>query len=310
MALSVGVMAIVLAGRLISQKIPGTLIALIIAIVVSRAPIWPRTASPCSATSRAGLPHLEAPALGRHDAAVLLGTALAMSVVILAQSSVTARTYAATHEEAFSQDADLVGLGAANVAAAFSGTFVVNGSPTQTQVTDNAGGRSQLASLTAVAVVLIVLLLLTGTLAQLPIAALAAVVFVIAVRLIDIAGMRRILAYSRAEFAVALLTTVAVVVMGVEDGIALAVVVSIINHLRHSYRPLNSVLVKSPTGPGAYSVVPGGSGLLPWMIALLAVNVLFLAALAIALRRRRLRRARRLAKGRQLMRYILGLRDY
>jgi SulP family sulfate permease len=144
------------------------------------------------------------------------------------------------------------------VAAAFSGTFVVNGSPTQTQVTDNAGGRSQLASLTASAVVLIVLLLFTGTLTQLPIAALAAVVFVIAVRLIDITGMRRILAYSRAEFAVALLTTVAVVVMGVEDGIALAVVVSIINHLRHSYRPLNSVLMKSPTGHWkAVPVTPG-----------------------------------------------------
>ena len=205
-----------------------------------------------------GLPDLAAPALGRHDAAVLLGTAAAMSVVILAQSAVTARTYAAAHEEDFSQDADLVGLGAANVAAAFSGTFVVNGSPTQTQVTDNAGGRSQLASLTAVAVVLVVLLLFTGTLTQLPIAALAAVVFVIAVRLIDVTGMRRILAYSRTEFAVALLTTVSVVVMGVEDGIAVAVVISIINHLRHSYRPLNSVLLKSPTGHWkAVPVTPG-----------------------------------------------------
>jgi SulP family sulfate permease len=84
------------------------------------------------------------------------------------------------------------------------------------------------------------------------------VVFVIAVRLVDVTGMRRILAYGRAEFAVALLTTVAVVVMGVEDGIALAVVVSIINHLRHSYRPLNSVLVKSPSGHWkAVPVTPG-----------------------------------------------------
>jgi SulP family sulfate permease len=257
-ALSVGVIAIVLAGRLISKKTPGALIAIIIAIVVSRAADLAAHGVAVLGQVPRGLPHLEAPALGRHDAAVLLGTALAMSVVILAQSAVTARTYAAAHDEEFSQDADLVGLGAANVAAAFSGTFVVNGSPTQTQVTDSAGGRSQLASLTAVAVVLIVLLLLTGTLTQLPIAALASVVFVIAVRLIDITGMRRILAYSRAEFAVALLTTIAVVVMGVEDGIALAVVISIINHLRHSYRPLNSVLRKSPTGHWkAVPVTPG-----------------------------------------------------
>jgi sulfate permease, SulP family len=257
-ALSLGVIVIVLAGRLISQRVPGALIAIILAIVASRAADLAAHGVAALGQVPRGLPHLETPALGRHDAAVLLGTALAMSVVILAQSAVTARTYAATHGEAFDQNADLVGLGAANVAAAFSGTFVVNGSPTQTQVTDSAGGRSQLASLTAVAVVLIVLLLLTGTLAQLPIAALASVVFVIAVRLIDLAGMRRILAYSRSEFAVALLTTVAVVVMGVEDGIALAVVISIINHLRHSYRPLNSVLVKSPAGHWkAVPVTPG-----------------------------------------------------
>ena len=257
-ALSAGVIVIVLAGRLVSRKAPGALIAIIIAIAVSRAGDPAAHGFAVLGQVPRGLPELAAPALGRHDAAVLLGTALAMSVVILAQSAVTARSYAATHGEDFDQNADLVGLGAANVAAAFSGTFVVNGSPTQTRVTDSAGGRGQLASLTAVAVVLVVLLVLTGTLAQLPIAALAAVVFVIAVGLIDLPGMRRILAYSRAEFAVALLTTVAVVVMGVEDGIALAVVISIINHLRHSYHPLNSVLLKSPTGHWkAVPVSPG-----------------------------------------------------
>ena len=257
-ALSIGVMAIVLAGRLISQKIPATLIALIIAIAVSRGADLEAHGVAVLGHVPGGLPHLQAPALGRHDATVLLGTAVAMFVVILAQSAVTARTYAAAHEEPFSQEADLVGLSAANVAAAFSGTFVVNGSPTQTQVTDSAGGRSQLASLTAAAVVLIVLVLFTGTLAQLPVAALAAVVFVIAARLIDVNGMRRILAATRAEFAVALLTTAAVVMLGVEEGIVLAVVVSIINHLRHSYRPLSSVLVKSAAGHWrAVPVAPG-----------------------------------------------------
>src|SRR6478752_1863589 len=113
---------------------------------------------------------------------------------------------------------------------------------------DNAGGRSQLAQLTTAAVVLIVLLLLTGPLAYLPDAALAAVVFLIAIGLIDISGIRRILTTRRHEFAVALLTTAAVVVLGVEYGIVLAVVASIIDHLRHSYNPRNSVLVKSPAG--------------------------------------------------------------
>jgi MFS superfamily sulfate permease-like transporter len=113
---------------------------------------------------------------------------------------------------------------------------------------DSAGGRSQLAQLTTAVVVLIVLLLLTGPLTYLPDAALAAVVFLIAIELIDIKGMRRILACRRHEFAIALLTSAAVVVLGVEEGIVLAVVASMIDHLRHSYRPLSSVLVKSPAG--------------------------------------------------------------
>jgi high affinity sulfate transporter 1 len=249
LAVSIGVIVIVLAARRITRKIPGPLIAVIIAIGVSRAvDLAGRGVAVVGAVPR-GLPHLGLPALGLHDGAALLGAAASMFVVILAQSAATSRAYAGKYEEvSFSEDTDLVGLGAANVAAAFSGTFVVNGSPTKTQMVDSAGGRSQLAQLTTAVVVLIVLLLLTGPLTYLPDAALAAVVFLIAIELIDIKGMRRILACRRHEFAIALLTSAAVVVLGVEEGIVLAVVASMIDHLRHSYRPLSSVLVKSPAG--------------------------------------------------------------
>jgi SulP family sulfate permease len=249
---SAGVIVIVLAARgvnrWVTRRIPGLLIAVIAAIIVSRdADLAGHGVAVLGQVPR-GLPHLGLPVLGWHDAAVLIGTAASMFVVILAQSAATARAYAGKYEEAFSQDVDLVGLGAANVAAALSGTFVVNGSPTQTQVSDSAGGRSQLAPLTTSAVVLIVLLLLTGPLASLPIAALAAIVFLIAIGLIDVAGMRRILACRRHEFAIALLTAASVVVLGVEQGIVLAVAASIIDHLRHTSHPLSSLLVKSPAG--------------------------------------------------------------
>ena len=251
-AVSAGVIVIVLAARWATrrtgQRIPGLLIAVIAAISVSRAADLAGHGVAVLGHVPRGLPHLGLPALGWHDTAALIGTAASMFVVILAQSAATSRSYAGKYEEAFSQDTDLVGLGAANVAAALSGAFVVNGSPTQTQVTDSAGGRSQLAQLTTSAVVLIVLLLLTGPLASLPEAALAAIVFLIAAGLIDVAGMRRILACRRHEFAIALLTTAAVVILGVEEGIVLAVVASVVDHVRHTYHPLNSVLVKSPAG--------------------------------------------------------------
>jgi sulfate permease, SulP family len=259
LAVSAGVIVIVLAARAIPRKVPGLLIAVIASIIVSQeAGLGGRGVAVLGPIPR-GLPHLGLPALGWHDAAALIGTAVSMFVVILAQSAATSRAYAGKYEEAFSQDTDLVGLGAANVVAALSGTFVVNGSPTQTQVADSAGGRSQLTQLTTSALVLIVLLLLTGPLASLPIAALAAVVFLIAAGLIDVRGLRRILACRRSEFVIALLTAAAVVVLGVEEGIVLAVAASIIDHLRHTSHPLSSLLVKSPAGHWQPApVLPGG----------------------------------------------------
>jgi high affinity sulfate transporter 1 len=248
LAVSAGVIVTVLAARAVNRKIPGLLIAVIAAISVSWAADLAGRGVPVVGPVPRGLPHLGLPALGWHDAAALLGAAVSMFVVILAQSAATSRAYAGKYEEPFSQDTDLVGLGAANVVAALSGTFVVNGSPTKTQMVDSAGGRSQLAQLTTAVLVLIVLLLLTGPLAYLPDAALAAVVFLIAIELIDIRGMRRILACRRHEFTIALLTAAAVVALGVEEGIVLAVVASVIDHLRYSYNPRNGVLVKSPAG--------------------------------------------------------------
>ncbi len=247
-AVSVGVIVIVVAARRITRRIPGPLIAVIIAIIVSWAVDLASHGVAVVGNVPRGLPSLGLPALGRHDAAALLGAAASMFVVILAQSAATSRAYAAKYEEPFSEDTDLVGLGAANIAAAFSGTFVVNGSPTKAQMVDSAGGRSQLAPLTASAVVLVVLVLLTAPLAYLPEAALASVVFLIAIQLIDVKEMRQIRACRKRESAIALLTAVAVVTLGVEYGIVLAIVASIVDHLRHSYNPYNSVLVKSPAG--------------------------------------------------------------
>jgi sulfate permease, SulP family len=258
-AVSAGVIALVLVLRAVTRRVPGPLIAVALAIAVSRLAALPAHGVAVVGTVPRGLPAFALPAMGRADVAALLGASVSMFVVILAQSAATARAYAAKYAEDLSVAGDLTALGAANVAAAFTGTFTVNGSPTKAQMVDSAGGRSQLSVLTASAVVLCTVMLLTGLLAYLPNAALAAVVFLIAAGLVDLAGMRRILAVRRGEFAVALLSAAAVVVLGVEDGIAVAIVASIVDHLRHSYNPLNSVLVKSPAGHWQPEpVTPGG----------------------------------------------------
>ena len=190
-----------------------------------------------------GLPSLGLPdGMSWSDVGQLFPTAISIFVLILAQSAATSRAYAAKYNERFSEDTDLVGLGLANGAAAITGTFVVNGSPTKTQMVDSAGGRSQLAQLTTGAITVIVLLFLTKPLEYLPNAVPAAVVFLIGIELVDVAGMRRIARVRPDEFVVALLTAAAVVLIGVEQGIVLAIIASVIDHLRRSYRPSNTIL--------------------------------------------------------------------
>jgi MFS superfamily sulfate permease-like transporter len=137
---------------------------------------------------------------------------------------------------------DLVGLSAANLAAGFSGTFVVNGSPTKTEMVDEAKSHTQVAQLTTALVVVVVLLFLTKPLQYLPNAVLSAVVFLIGLKLIDVADMRRIWRLRRDEFWVAAATAAVVVCVGVEQGIILAIVLSVILHVRRHYTPRDRVL--------------------------------------------------------------------
>jgi MFS superfamily sulfate permease-like transporter len=262
-AVSLGVVAVMMGARRITRRIPGALIAVVGAIIVSRAADLAAHGVSVTGYIPRGLPAFGLPALGLHDAVALLGPAASIFIVILAQSAATARAYAAKYGEPFSTDTDLIGLGAGNIAAAFTGTFVVNGSPTKTQIVDDAGGRSQLASLTTSALTLVVLLVATGPLSYLPTAALAAVVFLIGVELVDGRGIRRLLRVRRHEFAVAVITAAAVVGLGVTDGIIVAVIASVIDHLRHSYRPRNSVLVKSAAGHWQTTPVTPGARTAP-----------------------------------------------
>jgi len=167
--------------------------------------------------------------------------------MIIAQSAATSRVYAVRHHERVDEDADILGLSVANAAAAVSGAFVVNGSPTQTAMADRAGARSQLAQQVFAGIVLLVLLALTGPLEYLPRCVLAAIVFTIAAGMIDTTGLRDIRRESPGEFYLAVATTAVVVTIGVEQGILLAIALSLFRHVRHSYRPHTMVLAPDAT---------------------------------------------------------------
>ena len=193
-----------------------------------------------------GLPNLGMPNVVWHDVSLVLPIAFSCCIVILAQSAATSRAYAFRYGERLSEDTDLVGLAAANLAAGLSGTFVVNGSPTQTAMVDAAGGRSQIAHLSTAATVLVVLLFLTRPLSYLPNAVLASIVLLIGVKLIDLRGMAEIYKKSREEYYVALAVAAIVVVIGVEQGILAAIALSLLDHVQHGYRPPTAIILTDP----------------------------------------------------------------
>ena len=265
---TVAVIVVILGTKRINPRIPGALIAVVGSIIVSE---WLDLADDGVSTLGkvpGGLPNFGVPDYGItwDQFTSILPTAFAIFVVILAQSAATSRAYAAKYEEKFDENIDLVGLSVANVSAGFSGTFVVNGSPTKTQMVDGAGGRSELAQLTTAGIVLVVLLFLTKPLQYMPNAVLASVVFIIGVELIDVLGMRKIWRARRDEFMVAALTALVVVTVGVEQAIVLAIVLSILDHVRRGYKPNDSVLVQNDRGHSKSAPVAPGTTTEPGLV--------------------------------------------
>ena len=244
LAVSGAVLLTMVLGPRLVRRAPWALIAVIGATVADAALSLSAHGVSTIGAVPAGLPHLTWPGIPAGDYVKLAAAAFSVFVVIVAQSAATSRAYAAKFDDELDENVDLVGLAVANIGAGFTGTFVVNGSPTKTAMVDDAGGRSQLAQLAAAAVVLVVLLVLTKPLSYMPEAVLATVVFLIGVKLIDVKGMREVRRRRPVEFAVALATTVTVVFVGVEQGIVLAILLAIVAHTRHSYMPYDRLLVR------------------------------------------------------------------
>jgi sulfate permease, SulP family len=248
LALSALVAGGILLGKRLGPRWPFSLFAVVGAIGASAAFNFAGRGIAVIGQLPGGLPPIGLPDVTWSEILALLPVAASCFVMIIAQSAATSRVFAMRYRERIDEDADLLGLSAANFVAAASGTFVVNGSPTQTAMADRSGARSQVAQLTFAGMVLLVLLVLTGPLQYLPRCALAAVVFTIAVGMIDVEGLRDIRRESPDEFHLAVVTTAAVVGVGVEQGILLAIALSLFKHVRHSYRPHTMMLTPDAAG--------------------------------------------------------------
>ena len=259
-ALAASVLVFVLLLRRFAPKVPAALVAVVAAIAASAAWDFAGHGIATIGPVVGGLPHLALAGLlslrtmSWQQVELLLTVSASCAVMILTQSAATSRIYAAKHYETVDENLELYGLSAANAAAALSGGFVVNGSPTQTAMMEGAGARSQLAQVTTAVVVGMVLLFLTGPLQYLPTCVLGAMVFMVALRLIDFGELRNIRAESPPEYALAVMTAAVVVLVGVEEGIVLAMLVSLARVVRHGYHPHSGVLQSNPDG--SWKLVP------------------------------------------------------
>ena len=254
------IVAMVLLCRVFAPRVPGPLLAVVGAVAASGAFNFSGHGISVIGPVPGGLPRLGLPAVTWSEVQAVFPVAGSCFLMIVAQSAATARAYASRDDHVPDENSDLVGLSVANAAAALSGTFVVNGSPTQTAMVQRSGGRSQIAHLVTAGVVAVVLLFLTGPLQYLPRCVLGSIVFTIAIGLVDLGGLRDIGRESSGELRLALATAAVVVLIGVEQGILLAMVLSLLRHVRHSYRPHTAVLVAD--GAGEFHPIPAVPGAL------------------------------------------------
>ena len=199
-----------------------------------------------------GLPSFTGPMLRLRDVEGIFPLALGCLLLAYIESVSAARTFAAKHGYVIDPRQEFLGLGAANLAAAFGGGYPVAGGLSQSAVNDKAGARTPLALVLASATLALCLLFLANTLANLPKAVLAAIVLTAVYGLINLAAMLRIWRISRIDFYAAAIALVAVLLLGILQGILLAAAASVLLLLARASHPHVAFLGRIP-GTDSYS---------------------------------------------------------
>jgi MFS superfamily sulfate permease-like transporter len=234
--LAMGTLVIMVVGEKVNAKLPWALGAVLVATIVSATASLASHGVQQLGTVSAGLPTWRLHWLDGHEWAVVCTTALTLVIVILSQSAATCRTAADDLAIADDLSRDFVGIGLANVACGLVGAFPVNASPARTTVTRLAGGRTKLVLLVA-GLGALVLSPVSKFAHMIPLAALAGVLLFIGGRLIKIGEFKKILATSRWEFSLAIISALGVILIGVEQGLGIAVGLAILDQTWRSARP-------------------------------------------------------------------------
>ena len=255
----VGSLVLILLFQRVLPKIPGVLVAVVLAILAVQ--LFDLTGEGVKVVGPLpeGFPPFTIPSVDPGDLLLLFAGALGIALVSLTDTISTASVFAARRGDQVDGDQEMIGIGAANIAAGFFQGFPVSTSGSRTAVAAQNGARTQVTGLVGAAAIVLLLLFAPGLLKNLPQPTLAAVVIAASFSLVDLAGLRRLWRQRRSDFWLAVAAFLGVALLGVLPGIGLAVGLSILDVFRRAWRPYQAVLGRV-AGLGGYADTRGRPG--------------------------------------------------
>ena len=256
-ALVIGVacLAVILGFKRWRPKIPGVLVAVVGATAaVGVFGLAERYGLSVVGTLPKGLPSFQLPSVPADDLGALVAGAIGIALVSFADTSVLSRTFAIRGGYRVDPNQELVALGAANAAAGLFSGFSVSSSSSRTPVAEAAGARTQLTGLVGALAIALMLLLFPNLVRNLPNSALAAVVITAAIGLIEAKGVRKLYRVHKTEFALSIVCFLGVAVLGVIEGIFIAIALALLDFIRRAWRPYDAVLGRVDNVKGYHDV--------------------------------------------------------
>jgi high affinity sulfate transporter 1 len=248
-----GLVVIVVVQRWV-PKLPSVLAAVVLSILAAGVFELAEHGVSLVGTLPRGFPPFTVPHVRVSDLALLVGGALGIAVVSLADTISTASSFAARSGEEIDGSREMVGIGAANIAAGFFQGFPVSTSGSRTAVAEQAGAKTQVTGLVGALAITVMLLAVPGLLRNLPQPTLAAVVIAAAMSLADIPATVRLFRQRRTEFTLSIAAFLGVTLLGVLPGIAIAVALSVANVFRRAWWPYQTTLGRVPGVAGYHDV--------------------------------------------------------
>ncbi len=254
-AIGLSCLIVILGFKRWTPKVPGVLIAVVGAtIVVALFDLTARAGISVVGPLPQGLPAPQIPTVSFDELSTLLAGAVAIALVSFADMSVLSRTFALRGGYEVDGNQELIALGAANMAAGFFQGFSVSSSASRTPVAESAGAKTQITGVVGAVCIALLLIFAPMLLRDLPHAALGAVVISACIGLVEVRGVQRLYQLRRDEFVLSLVCFLGVALLGVIQGIFIAVGLALLSFIWRAWRPYDAVLGRVPGRKGYHDI--------------------------------------------------------